>query len=161
MKLSLFGRISLVCVVSLGVLLGMTACGGGTVGFMWVLAGKSASNAAGNSITGFKVDNFTGNLAGMVKSPYPSGGVNPTMAVVRPGGRFVYVVNAGDSTTAGNIAQFSVGGDGILTPQLTYTSQGSNPIWVQMDSTGNFLYVLDQQAPLPAATASNPNPVPA
>jgi len=30
-----------------------------------------------------------------------------------------------------------------------------------MDSTGNFLYVLDQQAPLPAATASNPNPVPA
>jgi 6-phosphogluconolactonase (cycloisomerase 2 family) len=153
MKLSRIGRASLAIVVSLAVGLGMTACGGGTIGFMWVLAGKQTSNGSGNSITGFKIDNFTGNLTEMVKSPYTSGGVNPVMAVVRPGGRFVYVVNQGDSTTPGNIAQFTVGGDGVLTFQQSYTTQGdatSHPVWLQMDSSGSFLYVLDTQAPIPA-----------
>jgi 6-phosphogluconolactonase (cycloisomerase 2 family) len=127
--------------------LGMTACGGGTVGFMWVLGTQY------NQIAGFKIDNFTGNLTAIPKSPFPSGGTNPVSIVVRAGGRYVYVVNQGapaTKTTAavpGQIAAFSVGGEGILTFQQSYTSQGSTPVWATIDSSGNFLYVLDQVAP--------------
>jgi 6-phosphogluconolactonase (cycloisomerase 2 family) len=147
MKLSRFGRVSMAFVVSVAMGLGMTACGGGTVGFMWVLGTQY------NQIAGFKVDNFSGNLTQIPKSPFPSGGTNPVSIVVRAGGRFVYVVNQGAPATttapavAGNITAFSVGGEGVLTAQQTYSSQGTNPVWATADSAGSFLYVLDQFAP--------------
>ncbi len=118
MKLSRIGRISMALVVSVAMGLGMTACGGGTIGYMWVLGTQY------NQIAGFKIDDFTGNLTNIVGSPFSSGGTNPVSIAVKPGGRYVYVVNAGTSTTAGNIAEFSVGGDGILTFQAAFTSQG-------------------------------------
>ncbi len=147
MKLSRFGRISMAFVVSVAIGLGMTACGGGTVGFMWVLGTQY------NQIVGFKIDNYTGNLTQIPKSPFPSGGTNPVAIVVRAGGRYVYVVNQGTPATKtaaavpGQISAFSVGGEGILTFQQAYTSQGSTPVWAVADSSGNFLYVLDQLAP--------------
>jgi len=134
-------------VVSVAIGLGMTACGGGTVGFMWVLGTQY------NQIVGFKIDNYTGNLTQIPKSPFPSGGTNPVAIVVRAGGRYVYVVNQGTPATKtaaavpGQISAFSVGGEGILTFQQAYTSQGSTPVWAVADSSGNFLYVLDQLAP--------------
>lgn len=161
MTLSRIGRFSLALAVSVAVGLGMTACGGGTVGYMWVL-GSSTTAAAGQlsgQIAGFKIDNYTGNLTSAVRSPFASGGTNPVSIVVKPGGRYVYVVNqgsVGSSTTcpstatdyvAGNISVFSVGGDGTLTFQSTYTSQGCTPVWAAIDSTGGFLYVLDQKSP--------------
>jgi 6-phosphogluconolactonase (cycloisomerase 2 family) len=141
MKLSRIGRISMAFVVSVAMGLGMTACGGGTIAYMWVLGTQY------NQIAGFKVDDFTGNLTNIVGSPYGSGGTSPVSIVVKPGGRYVYVVNKGAGTAAGNIAEFNVGGDGILTFQANFTSQGTTPVWAVMDSTGNFLYVLDQLAP--------------
>jgi 6-phosphogluconolactonase (cycloisomerase 2 family) len=140
MKLSRFGRISMALVVSVAMGLGMTACGGGTIAYMWVLGTQF------NQIAGFKVDDFTGNLTAIVGSPFGAGGTNPVSIAVKPGGRYVYVVNQGTSSTAGNISQFSVGGDGVLTFQATFTSQGSTPVWAVMDGSGNFLYVLDQVA---------------
>jgi 6-phosphogluconolactonase (cycloisomerase 2 family) len=125
--------------------LGMTACGGGTIGYMWVLGTQY------NQIAGFKIDDFTGNLTNVVGSPFSSGGTNPVSIVVKPGGRYVYVVNQGTGTTAGNIAEFSVGGDGILTFQAAFTSQGTTPVWAALDGSGNYLYVLDQLAPSTAA----------
>jgi 6-phosphogluconolactonase (cycloisomerase 2 family) len=123
--------------------LGMTSCGGGTIGFMWVLGTQY------NQIGGFKIDNFTGNLTGTVGSPYPSGGTNPVMLALKSGGRYLYVLNAGDSTGAtGNFSLFSVGGDGTLSFQQSYTSiQGTFPVWITTDSTGNYLFVLSQRAP--------------
>jgi 6-phosphogluconolactonase (cycloisomerase 2 family) len=141
MKLSRIGRISMALVVSVAMGLGMTACGGGTIGYMWVLGTQY------NQVAGFKIDDFTGNLTNIVGSPFSSGGTNPVSIAVKPGGRYVYVVNAGTATTAGNIAEFSVGGDGILTFQASFTSQGGTPVWESLDSSGNFLYVLDQVAP--------------
>lgn len=147
MKLSRIGRASMAFVVSVAMGLGMTACGGGTVGYMWVLGTQY------NQIAGFKIDNFTGNLTNTVGSPYSSGGTNPTMLVVKAGGRYVYVINKGVSavgTTAavqGNISEFAVGGDGTLTFQQIFQSQGTTPVWATTDSSGNFLYVLDQFAP--------------
>ncbi len=168
MKLSRIGRISMAFVVSVAMGLGMTACGGGTIGFMWVLGTQY------NQIGAFKIDDFTGNLTTVVGSPFTSGGADPVSLVVSTGGRFVYVVNHGISGTpasgsgslpcgtTGGIAEFSVGGQGVLTFQQCFTSQGSNPVWAAKDSTGSFLYVLDSQAPALSTPAGSPaNPLPA
>ncbi len=147
MKLSRIGRISMAFVASVAMGLGMTACGGGTVGYMWVLGTQY------NQISGYKIDNYTGNLTNIVGTPFPSGGTNPVSLVVRPGGRYVYVVNQGVAATStapatgGNVAEFSVGGDGVLTFQANFFTQGTTPVWVTVDASGNFLYVLDQVSP--------------
>ncbi len=143
MTLSRIGRLTMALVVSVAVGLGITSCGGGTVGYMWVLGTQY------NQIGGFKIDNFTGNLTGVVGSPFPSGGTNPVMLTLKSGGRYLYVLNAGDSTGAtGNFSLFSVGGDGTLSFQQSYTSiQGTFPVWITTDTTGNYLFVLTQHAP--------------
>ncbi len=153
MKFSKFGRMvsALVATAALG--LGMTACGGGTIGYMWVVG------TFYNQISGFKIDNFTGNLTVIPHSPFSANGTNPVTILVKAGGRFVYVINSGTAATPptatslatqatqGSIAEYSVGGEGVLTFQQTFTSQGVHPIWATFDSTGNFLYVLDEFAP--------------
>ena len=168
MKLSRIGRFGMALVVSVAMGLGMTACGGGTIGYMWVL-GTTPNAAAGQQsgqIVGYKIDDFTGNLTSAIHSPFSSGGTNPSSIVVKPGGRYVYAVNTGvvgsattcpstvKDTVAGNIAVFSVGGDGTLTYQTSYSSQGCNPVWATTDSTGNFLYVLDQRSPAYGTTTN-------
>jgi hypothetical protein len=163
MKLSRIGRVSMAFVVSVAMGLGMTACGGGTIGYMWVLGTQY------NQIAGFKIDDFSGNLTQVVHSPFTSGGADPVSLVVSTGGRFVYVINHGLATgatlpsgseslpcgTTGGISLFSVGGQGILTFQQCFSSQGSNPVWATKDSTGGFLYVLDSVGP--GAVCSGPD----
>src|SRR5277367_4468517 len=155
MKLSRIGRVSMALVVSVAIGLGMTACGGGTIGFMWVLGTQY------NQVAAFKIDDFTGNLTTPPGSPFSSGGSNPVALVVKPGGRYLYVINKGGGAatsasgslpcgTAGGITEFSIGGQGVLTFQQCFQSQGSTPVWATHDATGNFLYVLDQVAPAPA-----------
>src|ERR1700679_1992641 len=113
MKLSRIGRVSMALVVSVAMGLGMTACGGGTIGFMWVLGTQF------NQIAGFKIDDFSGNLTQIPHSPFSSGGADPVSLVVKPGGRFLYVVNKGGTNTTGvnslcgaegSISEFSIGG---------------------------------------------------
>ena len=53
MTLSRIGRISQAFVVSVAIGLGMSACGGGTIGFMWVIGTQY------NQIAGFKIDDYT------------------------------------------------------------------------------------------------------
>lgn len=151
MMLRKLGRAALAFVATVAVGLGMTSCGGGTIGYMWVLGTKY------NQIAGFKIDDFTGNLTATVGSPYSSAGSNPTMIVVKAGGRYVYVLNAGASSivtdpnssnytisnNTANIAIFSVGGDGTLTYQESFTSQGFDPTYIATDPGGNNLFVLD------------------
>ena len=138
----------------------MTACGGGTIGYMWVLGTYY------NQISGFLIDDYTGNLTAIQHSPFDSGGNNPATIIVKVGGRFVYVINSGSAVTApsaptttnpsgtlatqsvpGTISEFTVGGGGVLTFQQSFSSQGIHPVWATFDSTSNFLYVLDQYAP--------------
>ena len=153
MKLSKIGRIfsALVATAALG--LGMTACGGGTIGYMWVVG------TFYNQISGFKIDDYTGNLTVIPKTPFSANGTNPVTVLVKPGGRFVYVINSGSAVTAptatalatqttpGNISVYSVGGEGVLTYQQSFSSQGIHPVWATFDGTGNFLYVVDEYAP--------------
>ena len=153
MKLSKIGRMisALVATAALG--LGMTACGGGTIGYMWIVG------TFYNQISGFKIDNYTGNLTVIPKTPFSANGTSPVTVLVKPGGRFLYVINSGSAataptasalatqTTAGNISVYSVGGEGVLTYQQSFSSQGIHPVWATFDGTGNFLYVVDQYAP--------------
>jgi 6-phosphogluconolactonase (cycloisomerase 2 family) len=131
----------------MAVVLGMSACGGYTVGFMWVLGTQY------NQIAGFKIDDYTGNLTQMINSPYASGGSNPVSITVRVGGNYIFVVNKGtvdakgNSNGDGNVAVFSVGNDGVLTFQKSYSTAGNTPVWAAADATGSYLYVLDAVAP--------------
>jgi 6-phosphogluconolactonase (cycloisomerase 2 family) len=150
MKLSLFGRWSMALFASLTLGLGMTACGGGTIGYMWVLGQEY------NQIAGFKIDDYTGNLTQIIGTPFSSNGAIPVSLVVKPGGRYVYVLNQGTCPAAGcgkgqntssGVSVFSVGGDGTLVYQLGYQTQGYDSQWIQMDQTGSYVYVLDKYAP--------------
>jgi 6-phosphogluconolactonase (cycloisomerase 2 family) len=150
MKLSLVGRWSMALFASLALGLGMTACGGGTIGYMWVLGQEY------NQIAGFKVDQYSGNLTEVPGSPFNSNGSVPVSLVIKSGGRYVYVLNQGvcpatgcgtATNTGQSIALYSVGGDGTLTYQEKYVSQGYNSEWIQMDSSGTYLYVLDKYSP--------------
>jgi len=156
MKLSLFGRLTMALLASVALGLGMTACGGGTIAYIWVIGQQY------NQIAAFKVDDYTGNLTTTATSPFNTGGSTPVSILVKPGGRFVYVVNQGTGGTnlkAGtnqNVSVFAVGGDGTLTFQSTYFTQGFISQWAQFDSTGTYLYVVDQYAPPAAATPTTP-----
>ena len=161
MKLSRISRVAMALAASVALGLGMTACGGGTVGFLWV-TGTTATATTASSIVGYKIDNFTGNLTTIPKSPFNSSGVNPGTLVVRAGGRYVYTVNQGTINAAtglsnrdGNISEFSVGGDGTLTFQENYSTVAGTPVWAAIDSGGTFLYVLDNLAPAGSSYAAN------
>jgi 6-phosphogluconolactonase (cycloisomerase 2 family) len=127
--------------------LGMTACGGGTIGYMWVLGQEY------NQIGGFKIDDYSGNLTEVPGAPYSSNGSMPVSLVITSGGRYVFVVNqgiGGDATKKGTgqtIALYSVGGDGTLTFQQSYQSEGYISEWAQLSSDSSFLYVLDKYSP--------------
>ena len=106
MKLSLFGRLGMAVFASLALGLGMTACGGGTIGYMWILGQQY------NQIAGFKIDDYTGNLTQIQGSPFISNGATPVSLVVKPGGRYIYVINqgtGGGTTKAGTSQNVAIG----------------------------------------------------
>jgi 6-phosphogluconolactonase (cycloisomerase 2 family) len=164
MRVTKFGKAILIGALSAGVVFGVTSCVQSfTVGFLYVTGTVTASTGDSGIISGFKIDHNTGKLAPINGLPVPSGGANPVRAVLLSGSRFLYVLNRGvnaegngDCTTTdpcqgSNITQFVVGGNGILTPQETFFTQGINPFRLVPDSSGNFLLALDHDAPSAAA----------
>ena len=160
MKFKKFGRAIVMCVLSAGVILGVTSCiQSYSVGYLYVTGTATAQSSGSGIITGFKINHNTGQLTPINGLPVSSGGANPIRAVLLPGSRFLYVLNRGTTasgsancTTAdpcvnANITQFAVGGNGILTPQQTFFTQGTNPFRMVIDGGGSFLYVLDHDSP--------------
>ncbi|MBV8675167.1 MAG: beta-propeller fold lactonase family protein [Acidobacteriaceae bacterium] len=151
MKFSKFGRIVLAMAVSLGLGFGITSCSTNfTVAFLYVTGSQY------NQIGAFQILNNTGNLTAIKGAPYGSGGTNPLRELVSSTGRYLYVLNAGSSSTDSannisysgtNISIFSIGGGGNLAFQQAYTSQGTGSIRMGFDTTGSYLYVLDQYMP--------------
>ncbi|MGB7546162.1 MAG: beta-propeller fold lactonase family protein [Terracidiphilus sp.] len=166
MKFKKFGKALLMSALSAGVVLGITSCVQSySVGYLYVTGTTTAQSTGNGIISGFKIDHNTGKLTPIAGLPISSGGANPGRAVLLTGGRFIYVLNRGvnsqggsDCTTAdpcknSNITQFSIGGNGVLAPQQTFYTQGINPFRLISDSSGNYLYVLDHDAPSSAACA--------
>jgi len=166
MKFSKFGKALLMGALSAGVVLGVTSCVQSySVGFLYVTGTVTAQSTGNGIISGFKIDHNTGKLATINGLPVSSGGANPVRAVMATGGKFLYVLNRGanasggsDCTTAdpcqnSNITQFVVGGNGILTSQETFYTQGINPFRILGDAAGNYIYVLDHDSPSSAACA--------
>ncbi len=152
MKFKNYGRIFLALVVSLGLGFGLTSCANDyTVAYLYVTGTQY------NQIGGFKIRNNTGNLITIGGSPYGSGGADPVRMLVSQTGRYLYVLNAGQVVTnsangnisykSANISVYSVGGNGILAFQQSYTSQGYGSFRFGFSASGSYLYVLDEYAP--------------
>jgi len=175
MKFTKFGKALLMGALSLGVILSVTSCVRSyTVGYLYVTGTVTAQSTGNGIISGYKIDHNTGFLTPINGLPVSSGGANPGRAVLVNGSRFLYVLNQGTNAQGGttctttnpcqnsNIEQFAVGGNGILTPQETFFTQGINPTRITTDSTGNFILVLDHDSAAPnglPSSATNPNPL--
>jgi len=152
MKFKKIGQISLAAVVSLVLMFGAASCTNNyTVAYVFAVGTQY------NQIGSYNESYETGALTPSKGSPFGSGGTNPIRVFVLTGGRYLYVLNEGaqqvDSSgnityTGANISLFSIGGDGTLAFQASYTSQGINSIRLLPDSTGAHLYVLDSYAPI-------------
>jgi 6-phosphogluconolactonase (cycloisomerase 2 family) len=164
MKFTKLGKALLMSALSAAVALSVTSCQESyTVGFLYVTGTITAQSGNNGIISGFDIDHNTGKLKNINGLPISSGGANPVRAVLVTGSRFLYVLNRGvnaaggsDCTTAdpcqnSNITEFAVGGNGILTPQETFFTQGINPFRLIGDASGNFLYVLDHDSPSSAS----------
>ncbi len=159
MKFRKFGKALLMSALSTGAVLSVTSCVQSyTVGFLYVTGTQTSGTAGQGIISGFKIDHNTGRLVPIHGLPVATGGAYPDRAVLLTGGRFMYVLNTGGANctaavpcTQANIVQFAVGGNGILSQQGTFYTQGLNPYRMVADATGSHLLVLDHDAPSGAA----------
>jgi 6-phosphogluconolactonase (cycloisomerase 2 family) len=159
MKFTKFGKALLMSALSVAVIFGVSSCiQSYSVGFLYVTGTLTAGTAGQGIISGFKIDHNTGKLTTINTLPISSGGAYPVRAVLISGSRFLYVLNRGTTkelTTnctpadpcQGNITEFAVGGNGVLTAQETFYTQGLNPFRLIADAAGNYLYVLDHDSP--------------
>ncbi|MGB8029967.1 MAG: beta-propeller fold lactonase family protein [Terracidiphilus sp.] len=172
MKFMKFGKALAMGALSAAVVLGVTSCVESyTVGYLFVTGTVTVSSGSNGIISGFKIDHNTGRLTPINTLPVASGGANPVRAVLTLGSRFLYVLNRGVTASGSadcygtganaclnsNITQFVVGGNGTLTPQETFYSSGTNPFRLIADPSGNYLFVLDHDAPDNANPSSSDN----
>jgi 6-phosphogluconolactonase (cycloisomerase 2 family) len=168
MKFTKFGKALLMSALSIGVIFSVTSCVQSyTVGYLYVTGTVTAQSGGNGIISGFRIDHNTGTLTAIDGLPISSGGANPGRAVLIVGSKFLYVLNRGVNSLGNancfgaganecqnsNIEEFAVGGNGILTPQATFYTQGLNPFRIVADTSGNYLYVLDHDAPSSSACA--------
>ena len=166
MKFTKFGKALLISALSAGVILSVTSCVRSySVGYLYVMGTVTSQSNGNGIISGFKIDHNTGKLIAVNGLPVASGGSNPIRAILLDGSRYLYVLNRGISAnpagtsecttqypcSGGNITQFAVGANGILTAQQTFYTQGINPMRMMADGSGSYLYVLDHDAPNSAA----------
>jgi 6-phosphogluconolactonase (cycloisomerase 2 family) len=172
MKFTKFGKALAIGALSAAIVFGVTSCVESyTVGFLFVTGTETVSTGSNGIVSGYKIDHNTGRLTPINTLPVASGGANPVRAVLTVGSRFLYVLNRGVTASGSancygtganaclnsNITQFAVGGNGVLTPQETFYTQGINPFRMISDASGAFIFVLDHDAPDNAAPSSTDN----
>jgi 6-phosphogluconolactonase len=139
MKFRKFGRIALASAVSLGLGLGMTACGpSNTVDFLYVTSSKNNPG----QISVYQVDSESGALVQIQDSPYQTGR-NPVADVTSPNGKNLYVINHDDNT----VQEYAIGTDGKLYPQQTCNMPGSFPTQMAVNPAGTYLYIVETYQP--------------
>ncbi len=160
MKFRKFGKTLLACALSSAMVFSLSSCVRSfTVGYLYATGTVTATPSGNGIITGFGINNNNGKLHPLHGFPLSSGGANPVRAVLVDGSTFVYVLNRGASASGGadctttdpcqnsNISEFSVGGNGSLSYQNTFYTQGINPFRLIADTSGNYLIALDHDAP--------------
>jgi hypothetical protein len=171
MSFTQLGKALCMGALSAGLIFGIASCVESyTVGFLYVTGTVTAGSGNNGIISGYKIDHNTGRLATINTLPIASGGANPVRAVLTLGSRFLYVLNRGTNGTNGdcygvgsnacqngNITEFAVGGNGSLTPQETFYTQGINPFRMIVDTSGSYLLVLDHDAPDNVSPAAGDN----
>jgi 6-phosphogluconolactonase (cycloisomerase 2 family) len=174
MKFRKFGKTVLTAALSSAIVFSLSSCVRSfSVGYLYVTGTVTGTPTGNGIISGFKIDNNTGKLTALHGLPVASGGANPVRIVLLLGGNFVYVLNQGankegnldctpsDPCLNSNITEFAVGGNGILTPQETFYTQGFNPMRLIQDASGAHLFALDHDAPgttNPSLPSSSTNP---
>jgi 6-phosphogluconolactonase len=149
MKLRHIRQTVLAGAVSMGLVLGIGACGqDNTIDYVFV---TNANNNPGQ-INVYLVDQLSGSLKQIKESPYPSGGRNPQSIAATSDGKYLYVANHDDNT----IVEFAVGTDAKIYPINTYQTPGSFPTSLTIDSTGTYLFITD--AFQPQYSPSSPGP---
>jgi len=100
----------------------------------------TANRAPDNSISEFTI-NGDGSIAQLANSPVGESFSSPTALLVDKSGKYLYVANQGSS----NLAGYSIGSDGSIT-LLSASPFGtsSQPSFIAMDPSGNFLFVGSQ-----------------
>jgi 6-phosphogluconolactonase len=140
MKLTRTGQASLAIAASLGLWAGIASCNpGDTIDYLFVTSNNANSTTCQGQITSYHVNSYSGALTEVTGSPYCSQGSNPVAEVATPNQQFLYVANR----TSNNIAEFSIGTNGQLAAGKTYTTPGSEPAALAINSTGTLLFVVD------------------
>jgi 6-phosphogluconolactonase (cycloisomerase 2 family) len=156
MKLRYIGRAVWAGAVSVGLAVGIAACGkDNTIDYLFV---ANAANSPGQ-INVYLVDGESGSLTQIPDSPYRSGatngGRNPIALATTPNLLYLYVLNHDDNT----IVKFGIGTDAKLYPQNTYNTPGNNPTSLRVNAAGTFLFVTDAFQPQYNATTPGPGAV--
>jgi len=156
MKFSHKGRLIATSIFSMSAMLAITSCGtDSTAGFLFVPL-ASINQQGGGGVNVFRIEHDFGKLSLLSPSPVSSGGNNAVRSVLAGAGRFLYVINQGVETSQTSAVElFSIGGNGVLTPQQGYATQGTSPVDAAIDGSGSHLYVLDEFAPPGAQCPGN------
>ncbi|MBC7700937.1 beta-propeller fold lactonase family protein [Aquabacterium sp.] len=105
-------------------------------------SGNTGVGLANNSISIFTIDNTTGALTAAF-TPIPAG-VQPISVAIEPGGRYVYVANAGSNTVSAYVRNTTTGALVAVTGSPFALSPGDiKPQSVTVDPSGKFVYVAN------------------
>lgn len=140
MKLKRISRGAAAAAACAGVALLLASCNpSATVDYVFV---TSVSNGAGE-VSSYHLESDTGVLQQVTGSPVSAQGSNPVAVVASPNQQNLYVADAGSN----DIAVFTIGTDGQLAFSKSYTTPGSEPMSLAINSQGTLLFVLDYYAP--------------
>lgn len=142
------GRPAAFAALSAAMILGLASCSlDYVVGYVYMTTAKSSPGV----INQYSIDFQSGALTS-IGTPVAAGN-NPLRIISAPNGKFVYVVNQGDST----VQEFAVNIDGTLTSKNTYPiAGGTSPTALAIDPAGKFLYVTFTYQT--GYSSSNPGP---
>ena len=112
-------------------------------GQLLYVANGGTTEAPGNGVSGYQIDQTTGTLTAVRGSPF-AGGNAPRGVIVDPSGNFVYVANSNDNTVSGYRINSATG---ALTqvPGSPFAT-GTGPFGVTVDPTGRFVYVANHHS---------------
>ncbi len=143
MKLKRIGHVSLTAIACVASGLLLASCNpNATVDYIFVTS-QTNGVSSGGQVSSYHAESQSGVLIEVSGSPVSSQGSNPVALVPSPNQKYLYVANQASN----NIAEFAINTNGQLLPGKTYTTPGSEPVSLAMNTTGTLLFVLDYYGP--------------